>query len=270
MGAEMVGLYHRSFHLVRLPLHQFTNAVNQVLLPAMARVQDEDQRFQRGYLGAVGLSGMVAFPMLTLMWTTGDILIPLLYGPMWGGAVPILTSLAFVGYLRVINNPNGLVTQARGHVMAEAARQAAFAILTALFVFLGSRFGMQGVMLGIGVASVLFLTLMTRLALSVSKVKFRWWLNALRTTVISSATMGAVILGLKAILARHVSDVLLLITLSFCGLSVYFLSLRVLLTDEQRQILERLLTIFPTRFQRLIRFFFASTPGLSLDKAATS
>ena len=126
LGAETVGLYQRSFHLVSIPLYQFTGAVNAVLFPAMASLQDETSRFRRGYLGSVGLTSMLAFPVLTLLWTTADLVIPLLYGPQWNGTVPILMSLAVVGYLRVANNPNGLVTQARGRVMAEAWCQAAF------------------------------------------------------------------------------------------------------------------------------------------------
>jgi PST family polysaccharide transporter len=269
LGAELVGLYQRSFQLVSLPLYQFTNTVNQVLLPAMAQVQDEDRRFQRGYLGAVTVSGMMAFPVLTLMWTTGDILIPLLYGPQWSEAVPVLTALTFVGYLRVINNPNGLVTQARARVMAEAVRQAAFAVLTAILVFLGTCFGIQGVILGIGLASLLFLVLMTRLALAVSKTKFIWWLNALHPTLISSTAMGVVVLGLKTILARHMSTLPLLVTISCGGFSVYCLSLRGLLTGEQRRIMERVITMFPSRLQGVLNFCLGSTRVHPLNKAAT-
>ena len=110
----------------------------------MASVQDDDSRFQRGYLGALGLTSMLAFPVLTLLWTTADVLMPLLYGSMWIGTVPILMSLGVVGYLRVVNNPNGLLTQARGRVVAEATCQATFMFLTAIFVYVGTYFGVQG------------------------------------------------------------------------------------------------------------------------------
>jgi len=267
LGAEVVGLYQRAFQLVRNPLYQLTSAANTVLLPAMASVQDEDWRFRRGYLGAVALSGILAFPVLTLLGAMADPLIPLLYGPMWTGTVPILTGLAFVGYLRVVNNPNGLVTQARGQVMQEAACQATFMGLTALFAFAGTAFGIQGVVVGIGMASFIFLVMMTRLALSIAGLQLRQWLRALRTAVVSSTVMGSVVWVCKSILSAHMSGVSLLITVSFLGLAVYALSVRLLLTTEERQTLERLSTNLPRRIRNLVRLCMGSVPACPPESA---
>ena len=251
LGPALVGLYQRGFQLVNIPLFEFANAVSQVLFPAMASVQDADWRFRRGYLGSVGLSSMVAFPLLTLLWTTADPLIPLLYGPMWTGTVPILMSLGFVGYLRVVNNPNGMVAKARGRSVAEATRQAIVLVSTVLFVFLGTSFGIQGAVLGVGMASLLSLVIMTRLAISISGVSFFEWLGALRTTVVSSAVMALAVLGTKAILGSYMPAAFLLVAASSTGILVYILSLRMLLTREERQTLEQISRILPARLSRL-------------------
>ena len=260
LGADVVGLYQRAYHLVRLPLYQFTGAVNTVLFPAMAGLQDENDRFRRGFLGSVGLTSMLAFPVLTLFWTTADLLIPLLYGPAWTGTVPILMSLGFVGYLRIVNNPNGLVTQARGRVVAEAACQAVFVILTVLFVYLGTYFGVQGVVFGIGAASLVFLIMMTRVALSIASISFRHWLVSLRTSTFASLTMALVVLGFKTVLFGHIPASLLLLVLIASGGTAYMLSLRQLLTVRERQILDRFLPLIPPRFKNSFQFCIGTTP----------
>ena len=261
LGAELVGLYQRAFQLVTIPLYQITNAANQVLFSTMSKIQDDDCRFRKGYLGTLGLSTIAAFPVLTVLWTTSDLLVPLLYGPMWRGAVPILSSLAIVGFLRIANNPNGLVTQARAQVMAEAMRQTAFMVSIALFVFIGTFFGVQGVVVGIGLASLVFLVMMTRLALRVSGVSFKQWLSALRSAIIGSTAMGATALGVKFLLFGRLPVVPLLATVVCGAVLVYLVSLRLCLTMDERHILEALLTILPTPLKKLLEFFLGSARG---------
>ena len=168
--------------------------------------------------------------------------------------MPILMSLGLVGYLRVVNNPNGLLTQARGRVVAEATCQATFMLLTAIFVYLGTYFGVQGVVFGIGAASLVFLIMMTILALSIAGISFRHWLVSLRTSTFASLTMALVVLGFKTVLFGHIPASLLLLVLIASGGTAYMLSLRQLLTVQERQILDRFLPLIPRRFKNSFQF----------------
>jgi O-antigen/teichoic acid export membrane protein len=192
---------------------------------------------------------MLAFPALTLLWATADSLMPLLYGPMWVDTVPILVSLSFVGFLRVVNNPNSLVTQARGRVMSEAVCQAIFMVMMVAFVFAGTFFGVQGVVLGMGIASLFFLVIMTWLALSIAGVSFLRWLGSLRTSFLSTVAMGLAMLGFKAILPDYTPPVLQLLVVSLFGIVVYAIFLRQLLTSQERQLLERFMPVLPVRLR---------------------
>ncbi len=253
LGAEVVGFYNRSYQLVTIPLFQFTNAVNQVLFPAMARVQNDDDRFRRGFLGSVALSTLVSFPMLTLLWTCGDVLIPFLYGPRWSGAVPLLTLLSFVGYLRIISNPNGLVTQARARVGAEAWRQVAFTVMIGLFVFLGTIWGITGAVVGVGVATGLYLLFMTRLALSIAGIPIVDWLRALKTTVGGTVVMSVAIVVTKNSLVGSMTSFVLLAILGLVGMGAYLLAIRILLSREEKEIVLRVAASLPARLSWLPR-----------------
>ncbi|MFB3904126.1 MAG: lipopolysaccharide biosynthesis protein [Acidobacteriota bacterium] len=253
LGAEVVGFYNRSYQLVTIPLFQFTNAINQVLFPAMSKVQDDDERFQRGFLGSVALSTMISFPMLTLLWTCGDILIPFLYGPKWSGAVPLLTLLSFAGYLRIMSNPNGLVTQARAHVGAEAWRQAAFTGMIGLFVLVGSIWGITGAVIGVGAATGLYLFFMTRLALAIAGIRIADWLRALRTTVLATVVMAVAVMATKDSLAGSTTSFTLLAILGLVGTSAYLLVIRILLSRDEKEIVVRVANSLPVRLRWLPR-----------------
>jgi len=253
LGAEVLGFYNRSFQLVTIPLFQFTNAINQVVFPAMAKVQNDDERFRRGFLGSVALSTMVSFPMLTLLWTCGDVLIPFLYGPGWSGAVPLLTLLSFVGYLRVVSNPNGLVTQARARVGAEAWRQAAFTAMTGGFVFLGTIWGITGAVIGVGVATALYLLFMTRLALGIAGIRAVEWIRALKTTVLSTVVMSVAVVVTKGSLPVSIPAFILLAILSLVAAAPYLLAIRILLSREEKEILVKVANTLPARLSWLPR-----------------
>jgi hypothetical protein len=158
-------------------------------------------------------------------------------------------SLSFVGYLRIVNNPNSLVTQARGRVMSEAVCQVIFIVMMVLFVFVGTFFGVQAVILGMGLASLLSLIMMTWLALSIAGVSFPRWLRSLRTSFLSTVAMGLAMLGFKAILPDYTPPVLQLLVVSLFGIVVYAIFLRQLLTSQERQLLERFMPVLPVRLR---------------------
>lgn len=99
-GAEPLGLYGRAYQLLIVPLNQLSNALTQVVLPVLSRVQDDEQTYNRyvrrlqllccylfgtGFAVAAGLAG----PLVGLM-----------FGPMWTGVAPIFAVLAAGGVFR--------------------------------------------------------------------------------------------------------------------------------------------------------------------------
>jgi O-antigen/teichoic acid export membrane protein len=99
-GAEPLGLYGRGYQLLIVPLNQLANALTQVVLPVLSRVQSDDATYDRyvhrlqlmccylfgtGFAVAAGLSG----PLVALM-----------FGPQWTGVAPIFAILAIGGMFR--------------------------------------------------------------------------------------------------------------------------------------------------------------------------
>lgn len=253
VGSGGVGLYQRAIQLALLPLAQMTGPVNKVLFPAMSSVQDEPQRFRRGYLATVRFSTLVAFPVLTVMWATADFLVPFVYGPMWHDAVPILQVVCVAGFFRMLTNSQALVAQARGRAGAEAARQFAWLLLVAVFGVIGSRSGVFGVAVGVCFATVIFFISMTQLALPIAGVRLSDLWKAMRAGVLGCIFMGASILLLKSVLDSSLPALVLLIVVSCVGLCVYVALIRLSLSSDDAKFAVLLSRVLPPPVGSLLR-----------------
>jgi O-antigen/teichoic acid export membrane protein len=259
LGSEAVGLYRRAFQLVMLPVQQVTSSANRVLFPAMSSIKEEHEKFRRSFLAVVSLSALISYPLLTWLWTTAALLIPLVYGPMWTATVPILQVLAIAAYFHIAYNSQGLVVQSKGRGGAEALRQFGYLGLIILFVLVGSRWGVIGVAYGVTAAAFLFFLSMTRLSLAVSGVTLRKWLGAMRTGLLGCAAMAGTILGLQAVIGARLGNLPLLIVLTGCGGVVYLMMVRLLLTDEEGRIMNRITGVLPARMRGVARFLIGSS-----------
>jgi O-antigen/teichoic acid export membrane protein len=269
LGSEAVGLYRRAFQLVMLPLQQITSSANRVLFPAMASIKEEHEKFRRSYLAVVSLSALIAYPTLTWLWTTAAHLIPLVYGPMWTATVPVLQILSFAAYFRIAYNSQGLVVQSKGRGGAEALLQFGYLGLIILFVLVGSRWGVLGVAMGVSAAAFLFFISMTRLSLAVVGVTLREWLGAMRTGLLGCLAMAATILGLQAVLVGRLSDLPLLVILTASGGIVYLILIRLLLTAEERLVLDRITGVLPLRLRKAARLLVGTSSKESSASSAS-
>jgi PST family polysaccharide transporter len=260
LGSEAVGLYQRAFHLVMLPLQHVTGSVHKVLFAAMSSIQKENARFQRAYLKAVRLSALVAFPLLTMLGTSADVIIPFVYGPMWEGTVPILQLLTTVGILRILSNTQGLVVQASGRPMTEAVLQAVWLALIIILGFLGSRAGVLGVVVGVFLATCIFCICMTYLAHSIIDIKVVEWLKAMQTGILGSVAMGLGILSAKTFCSTVFSDFVLLIVMTLFGLLVYITAVRFCHTYDDNELLSIVSEFSPPRLRYMMCLILGITP----------
>ena len=263
VGSGGVGLYQRAFQLALLPLGQITGPANKVLFPAMSSVQDEPDRFRRGYLATVRLSTFVSFPVLTLLWAISDIIVPFLYGPMWAEAVPILQVLCVAGVFRVLTNSHGLVAQAQGKAKAEAVQQFVWLLLVVVFGVIGSRAGALGVAIGVTVATVIFFICMTRLALPLATVSLSDWLKAVRSGLIGCVFTGGSILLIKAVVPEGLPTVLTIVLLSCLALCVYGVTLRFCRSEDDERLIVSVSRMLPPWLEDFLTVVLGINKGTS-------
>jgi PST family polysaccharide transporter len=98
-GAETVGLYNQAYRIAELPGTTVGDQVNDVLVPTFARLNDREAR-NRGLLRAIGLMGLVVFPMAVGLGAVAETAVQVFYSPAYRGVAPFLAVLATMSILR--------------------------------------------------------------------------------------------------------------------------------------------------------------------------
>ncbi|WP_310962181.1 lipopolysaccharide biosynthesis protein [Nocardioides terrisoli] len=148
LGAASLGIYDRAFQLLALPLSKLSVPATKVALPLLSRVQAEPERFRRLLLRG---QTVVVHPVLLLfsvMVGFGEILIPLVLGGQWHPAVVPFQILCFGGCLNALTVVTNWAFMATGSMRAYLKVTAVTAPVTVACMYVGSRWGIDGVAAG--------------------------------------------------------------------------------------------------------------------------
>jgi len=154
-GAAAVGLYSRASVLLVRPLQQFMTPINAVLIPALSRIQDEDERYRRTFLQVFEALALITFLFTGLFFALSYPLTLAVLGPRWEAAAVIFAgfTVAALAYPLTTASTWLFATQRRGRDWVVTA--SIVSIIT-LFSFLaGLSFGPAGVAISYSAACVL-------------------------------------------------------------------------------------------------------------------
>jgi O-antigen/teichoic acid export membrane protein len=106
-GAQSLGLYSRAYSLLMQPLQQAAWPIASVLLPALSRLQDDPERFRRGYRDAILAVSSVTLPVTGCMLACSRPLVLTLLGPEWEEVIGIYRAL---GPAAVLSSTTSIAT----------------------------------------------------------------------------------------------------------------------------------------------------------------
>jgi O-antigen/teichoic acid export membrane protein len=215
LGAVALGLYGRAYQLMSVPTALLGDVLDRVLFPTMARVQHDPPRLASAYLQAVAIVGLVTLPAGVVAAVLAPDLVTLAFGRRWEAIVPPFQVLALGMMFRTNSRIGDSLSRATGRVYRRAWRQALYAGLVFLGAWVGQRWGVTGV--AVGVLGALFTNylLMAHLSLSVGQISWarfaRAQLPALGLTIVLAAvtlatTAGARHLGLPPLVSLVASS----------------------------------------------------------------
>jgi O-antigen/teichoic acid export membrane protein len=116
LGMRELGFYKIAYELVVAPLRMVNPIFGSLALPRFAKSQHDDGALREGFLATVRLLSMCTFPLLLGLCATGRVFIPVMYGPGWDRAVPIIWLLTLMGLCKILGNLSGSIIIAKGRV----------------------------------------------------------------------------------------------------------------------------------------------------------
>jgi O-antigen/teichoic acid export membrane protein len=100
LGATALGFYTIAYKLLLLMTDVLTRTIEVVAFPVFSRVQEEPDRFLRGFYAANRASLAVATPAYLFVAAFAPEVVEVVFGPEWSDSAPVLRALAFIGILQ--------------------------------------------------------------------------------------------------------------------------------------------------------------------------
>jgi O-antigen/teichoic acid export membrane protein len=222
LGARALGFYALAYNVMFAPLARVAGPIQQVMIPAFSRLQDETQRLGSVWLRGSRLSAAVSVPTFLGMGLVAPDFVPAILGERWNDAVPVLQLLCWAGILQGVQLLQWSVLQARGRAgsllryatVSTAANVAGFAV--------GLHWGIVGVAAGFAIVRTLMvpvITWMTTRELGLRLIEFP---KALASVAEAAAVMVAGVLIARAgLVDMGVTSAARLVILAALGAVLY-------------------------------------------------
>jgi PST family polysaccharide transporter len=202
LGAAALGFYGRAHALMAAPAYAFGTVLDQVLFPAMAKVQHDAERLAAVYRRGVALIALLVLPASAVLILVAPELVRVVLGPHWAPVVAPFQVLGLGMLFRASYKMSDSIARSTGAVYRRAARQLVYAGLVCLAAWIGARWGITGVAWGSLAALTVNFLLMAQLSLDVARMSWReFWMAHRPAALLTLVTFGPV--AAVTILARE-------------------------------------------------------------------
>jgi O-antigen/teichoic acid export membrane protein len=188
IGAYALGLYAFAYNLMLASLTRIVLPLQQVIFPALSRIQDDPKRLGLFWLRANRFVAATCGPLLCIVIVTAPDLIPLVFGNHWRDAVPLVQILCWAGLVDCLVALNDVVLKAQDATKAYLRfTTAAFVVNLAAFV-VGLHWGVHGVATAFAISTTLLGVVYTWLA--ARKTNMSVWEMASALSGVAVAVVG--------------------------------------------------------------------------------
>lgn len=240
LGPAALGAYTVAYNVMLVPFSKLAGPIQEVMFPAMARIQDDRRRIGSIWLRVNHIVAAFALPGMLGLIVIAPEFVSVVLGDRWQAAVTPIQILAWVGVLQSLVRLNGSVQQAcdRTDVMFRWSLLIASANLVAFAV--GVSWGIVGVAVAYALTNTLLQPVNVWLTGRIVGISLATFCRNLAGTVRATAVMLAAIVPLRQLLvAEDVADSLRLAAVVVVGGAVYALAAALLdrpLLDELRSL----------------------------------
>lgn len=172
LGTESLGIYSRIYQLISLPAKVTGMFFDKLLFSSLSRIQDDKIEIRRVYFYIVKLSGIVLSFLSVFVFVLAKEIIYLLLGEQWAISIVPLKLFAFSIFFRTAYKIGETIAISTGFIYKRIWIQIIYAVSVIIFSIVGSKFGINGVVIGINIAVFLNYLLITMLTNKLLNVKF--------------------------------------------------------------------------------------------------
>jgi len=193
LGATQLGFYDIAYNLMLKPLQYISYTTSRVLFPALSQIQDDKEMVRQIYIQTVRLISLMTFPMMIGLSILAPDLIILVYGPKWGGAIPVFKVLCFVGLWQSISTTVGTVLLSQGRSKLSFKMTMGISPFVWIAFIVGSLKGILGVAVAYAIVSGTWWFISHYITNRIIDLPMLTFLGALKPAFFGSIFMAAIL-----------------------------------------------------------------------------
>lgn len=197
LGAADLGFYALAYRLMQYPLQVVSTVVGRVTYPMFSRFQHDEAEVRRQYDRAIGLIGLVAFPLGFGMVAIPERVIGVLFGPAWAPAAGPLALLAPVAVVQVITTTVGPLYLVKGR----ADTMFRWGIFSTAVTVSGFVIGLQYGIIGVAASYLATTLLLLYPALAIPYRLINLKVHRIASTLVRPLAASAMMAGIVRILS---------------------------------------------------------------------
>jgi O-antigen/teichoic acid export membrane protein len=144
LAPSAVGLYSVSLHLATMPMQRIMGIINQVVFPAVARLQDDRPRLREGLLSGLRLLAFVSVPVMWGISAVAPELVELVLGPRWQGAVYPLRVICLLIPFKMVSTVVSTSILGVGAATLDLRNTVLYLVVLPVAFLIGVRWGVDG------------------------------------------------------------------------------------------------------------------------------
>ena len=229
-----LGIYTTSLFLAQIFVAKFVPPLNEVAFTAYARLQHDQGAVARAFVRGARIVMVAALPFSAGLAATAPLLVPVVLGPQWAEAIPIVRLIALAMpfmTLQVLFSP---ALDALGRPGVSLRNGATGAVLLTTAYLIGVRWGVTGLACSWLFAYPVYVAISVRRSLPVIGASAADLARAVMPPLAAAAFMGLVVTGVASLLPglAPVVTLALLVTL---GALIYAAWLALFARDVVRE-----------------------------------
>jgi len=225
LDAGVLGLYTRAYSLLMLPLRRIKTPIQSVMVPTLASLQDEPERYRRAYRAAISGLCHAGMPLVVVLAVMAREVIDVVLGEQWLAAARIFQLLAVAGFVQLVSTTTGWIYTSTGRGRPYAGWAAISGVVTVAGFLVGVRWGVDGVAASYALTQLVLLVPGFAFACRHAPVATRDpFLAMARPTAVAMVVL-ATALTVRSALPHDVGSAFVLLVVGSSALGVWALSM---------------------------------------------
>ena len=111
-GPQALGIYAISNEISTLPTTELVAPINRAAFPGYSRVASQLDELRASFLNVISMIALFALPAGAGVFAVADLMVPVVLGPKWHDAIPLIQVLAVYGVIQALQTNIGYVYMA--------------------------------------------------------------------------------------------------------------------------------------------------------------